>query len=51
MMFGLNMLKKALAYVEIFEEHPKSEFVEIYKQKVKVAGEDNECMKKIKTFL
>lgn len=51
MMFGLNMIKKALAYPEIFDDHPKSEFIEIYRQKVKIVGEDNECMRKIKTLM
>lgn len=51
LMFGLNMIKKALAYPEVFEDHPKAEFIAIYTQKAKLAGEDNECMKKIKTLI
>jgi hypothetical protein len=31
LVFGLNMIKKALAYPEIFEEIPKSEFIAVYK--------------------
>jgi hypothetical protein len=50
-MFGLNMIKKVLAYPEIFEDHPRSEFIAIYAHRVKLVGEDNECMKKIKTLM
>lgn len=51
MMFGLNMIKKVLVYPEIFEEHPKAEFVAIYTHKSRMVPEDNECMRKIRTFM
>ncbi len=38
MMFGLNMLKKVLIYPQVFDDHPKSEFIAIYTQKVKIVG-------------
>lgn len=41
MAFGLNMIKKALVYPEIFEDHPKSQFIAIYQAKVNIIGEDN----------
>lgn len=51
MNFGLNMIKKVLAYPEVLDDYPKEEFISLYIQKVKLVGEDNECMKKIKALM
>jgi hypothetical protein len=45
------MVKKLLAYPEVFEEIPKLEFMKIYTAKVGLVGEENECMKKIKSLM
>jgi hypothetical protein len=45
------MVKKLLVYPEIFEDIPKVEFMKIYSAKVGLVGEENECMKKIKTIM
>ena len=37
--FGLNALKKVLMYPEIFNDHPKEEFIKIYREKKNVIGE------------
>ena len=41
MMFGLNMIKKALVYPEIFDSHPRASFISLYKEKVGIVGPDN----------
>lgn len=48
---GLSMLRKVLAYPEIFDDIPKAEFVSIYTEKVKIVGEENDCIKKIKSLI
>lgn len=41
MMFGLNALKKVLMYPEIFNDHPLEEFIQIYKEKRSIVGDEN----------